>query len=115
MIASYLVRGKCSCSNESNAPCVKRWCPESWVNGTSERPYPFTVNSYFGIDVDAKVGDFRNSFDMLHVRGITTSAKDNGDFSFRINVTRCDKSPRCVVDQCCQLHRELLLGWRKNG
>lgn len=50
--------------------------------------------------VDVQVFNLWNILDMLDVGGITSSSKNTGNFSLRVDIMRSDKCSRGVIDQC---------------
>ena len=50
--------------------------------------------------IDVQVFNLWNILDMLDVGGITSSSKNTGNFSLRVDIMRSDKCSRGVIDQC---------------
>lgn len=72
-----------------------------WDPGNEKKNvYPFTINSHVNVGRNAQVCDLGDVFNMLHVRGITTSPEDDGYLSFRADVVRRDKCAGGIVYKC---------------
>lgn len=109
-IASYFVRGRCSCSNESKAPLRIR----AFLRGPSRKTKgcitnPFTIDGHVSIRRDAQVCNLGNVANMFHICGITTSPKNDGYLRSRAHVVRCYECAGGVIDERCQVNRKILL------
>lgn len=84
MVMSYLVLGRCSCSNESNAPCS---CVSDSISvHRGRRTHPFAVDGHLSVRVDTEMGYLWDVSHTLHVRRVAAGTEDTGNLGLGIYV-----------------------------
>ena len=109
MIWSYFVRGRFSCSNESNAPWVGF---ADWVSSCRtvgwDHTHPLAVDGHLGVRVDTQVRDLGDIPHALHVRRIASCAENTRDACSGIHVVRRDQRSRRIARERDNIRRHRL-------
>ena len=84
---SYFVLGRCSCSNESNAPWCGPIATSRYTRGHGHT-YPFAVDGHLGFGVDLKMGNFGDIGDAFHISRVTPCSKDARNLGIDVDVVR---------------------------
>ena len=108
MIWSYFVRGRFSCSNESNAPCETM---SAALESRQGYTHPLAVDRHPLVGGESLLLRLQllDRAHALHVRRVAPGTKNDADARARLDVLAGDERARRVVDHALQHDRDLVL------